>query len=118
MLIGRLGQDPIVMATNTGTSVCNISVATSKRWTDKEGQKQEKTEWHKVVVFGKQADNCEKFLNKGSQVYIEGELQTRQWEKEGVKQYTTEIVAQNVQFLDTKSSEDGRQNNPTNDIGF
>jgi len=79
--------------------VCNFSVATSESWADKSGEKQEKTEWHNVVVWGKTAENCGKYLSKGRQVYLEGSLQTRSWEKDGVKKYMTEINAQNVQFL-------------------
>jgi single-strand DNA-binding protein len=77
-----------------------LSVATSENWTDREGQKQERTEWHRVVVWGKQAELCGKYLSKGRQVYIEGRLQTRSWEdNQGQKRYTTEVVATNIQFL-------------------
>ena len=99
IIIGRLGQDPVVKTTPSGAVVCNFSVATSESWADKSGEKQEKTEWHNVVVWGKTAENCGKYLSKGRQVYLEGSLQTRSWEKDGVKKYMTEINAQNVQFL-------------------
>jgi single-strand DNA-binding protein len=100
ILIGHLGQDPEVRFTPSGAAVANFSVATNESWTDKSGTKQEKTEWHKIVVWGKTAEICQKYLKKGKQIYIEGKLQTRQWEnKEGKTQYTTEINAQHVQFL-------------------
>lgn len=101
ILLGRLGTDPETKQTNNGASVCNFSVATSETWNDKSsGEKKEKTEWHRIVVFGKLADLCGQYLSKGKQAYIEGKLQTRSWEnKDGVKMYTTEIVASTVQFM-------------------
>lgn len=106
ILIGNLGQDPEVRVTGTGQKVANFNIATTDRWTDKGGQKQEKTEWHRIVVWGPQAENCGQYLAKGRQVYIEGRLQTRQWDdKEGNKRYTTEVVAQRVQFLGGPSGE-------------
>ncbi|OGQ22455.1 MAG: single-stranded DNA-binding protein [Deltaproteobacteria bacterium RIFCSPLOWO2_02_FULL_44_10] len=100
ILIGNLGQDPEKKVTGSGQTVVHFSVATSERWNDKSGQKQEKTEWHRIVVWGQQAENCAQYLAKGRQAYIEGRLQTRQWEdKEGNKRYTTEVVAQRVLFL-------------------
>jgi single-strand DNA-binding protein len=100
ILVGRLGQNPEVRYTPSGAAVANFSVATNESWMDKSGQKQEKTEWHKVVVWGKTAENCGQFLTKGRQVYIEGRLQTRQWQdKDNQTKYTTEVQAQTVQFL-------------------
>ncbi len=100
ILIGRLGQDPEVRYTSNGGAVANFSLATSESWTDKQGQKQEKTEWHRIVVWGKMGELCGQYLSKGRQAYIEGRLQTREWtDKEGGKRYTTEVVAQSVQFL-------------------
>lgn len=100
MIIGNLGADPEVRYTKSGSAVSNLSVATNEKWTDKSGQRQERTEWHRVVVFGKTAENCSKYLKKGRQVYVEGRIQTNDWEdKDGNKRYTTEIVAQNVTFL-------------------
>lgn len=100
ILIGNLGADPEKRYTGTGLAVCNLRMATTDRWNDKEGNKQERTEWHRVVVYGAQAENCEKYLAKGRQVYVEGNLRTRQWEdKEGQTRYTTEVIAQRVQFL-------------------
>lgn len=100
ILIGNLGQNPELKMTGTGQGVCNLNIATNEAWTDKNGVKQEKTEWHRVVVFGKLAELCNQYLVKGRQVYLEGKLQTRQWQdKEGQTKYTTEVVAQTVQFL-------------------
>ncbi|MFU8804888.1 MAG: single-stranded DNA-binding protein [Bradymonadaceae bacterium] len=100
ILVGNLGADPELKSTKNGTSVCNFSLATNERWTDRNGQKQEKTEWHRIVVWDKQADSCAKYLTKGRTVYVEGRIETREWEdREGVKRYTTEIVASTVQFL-------------------
>ncbi len=100
MLIGNLGDDPEVRATPGGQSVATLRMATNERWTDKNGQQQERTEWHRVVVWGKQADQCKEYLHKGRQVYVEGRMQTREWQdKEGHRRFTTEVVAQRVQFL-------------------
>lgn len=100
MLIGNLGQDPEVRFTPAGQAVATFNIATSERWTDKAGQKQEKTEWHRIVVWGKTAENCKEYLSKGRPVFVEGRLQTREWtDKEGKKRYTTEVVANLVQFL-------------------
>lgn len=100
MLIGNLGRDPEIRYTQGGMAVVNFSIATSEQWNDKtSGERQERTEWHRIVVFGKQAEICEKYLSKGSSIYVEGRLQTRSWEKDGQTQYTTEIVASNFQFL-------------------
>jgi len=100
LLIGRLGNNPEIRYTNTGTAVANFNLATSESWNDKTGQKQERTEWHRVVVWGKLAELCEKYLAKGRQCFVEGRLQTRSWDdKDGNKRYTTEIVANIVQFL-------------------
>jgi single-strand DNA-binding protein len=109
-LIGRLGQDPEVRKLPNGDSVANISLATSKKWRDKtSGEQKEKTEWHRVVVFGKLADICGEYLRKGSQAYFEGELETRQWEKDGEKRYTTEIRCDEMIMLDGKSDAAPRQ---------
>lgn len=103
ILVGRLGQAPELKTLPSGNSVCNFSIATSESWLDKNTkQKQEKTEWHRVTVYGKVADNCDKFLDKGSQVYVEGKITTRSWETDkGEKRYSTEINANTVQFLST-----------------
>jgi len=100
ILIGNLGQNPEIKYTPNGQAICNLSIATNESWTDKNGQKQEKTEWHRVVVFGKLAELCSQYLQKGRQAYIEGKLQTRSWQdKDNQTRYTTEVVAQSVQFL-------------------
>jgi len=93
IIVGTCGQDPETRHLPNGNAVTNISVATSENWTDKQsGQKVEKTEWHRVCLFGKVAEIAGEYLRKGSQVYIEGKLQTREWEKDGIKRYTTEII--------------------------
>ena len=111
ILVGNLGQDPEVRHTAGGEAVANFSLATNEKWTDKAGKKEERVEWHKIVVWGKLAELCGQYLKKGRKAYIEGKLQTRQWKnKEDVTQYTTEIVAQQVQFLDSGDRE--RQEQP------
>ena len=100
ILVGRLGQDPELKYTPSGVAVSNFSVATNESWVDKQGQKQERTEWHRIVVWNKLAELCNNYLAKGRQVYLEGRLQTRQWQdNQGQTRYTTEIQAQTVQFL-------------------
>lgn len=101
ILLGRLGQDPELKFTPSGAAVCNFSLATSESWTDKtSGQKQERTEWHRITVWGKLAELCNQYLSKGRQAFVEGALQTRQWDdKDGNKRYTTEIKATAVQFI-------------------
>lgn len=101
ILIGNLGADPELRYTPNGNRpVCNLRIATSDSYKDKAGVKQERTEWHSITVWGDQAENCNKYLAKGRTVYVEGRLQTRQWDdKEGIKRYSTDIVADRVQFL-------------------
>ncbi len=129
IIIGRLGSDPEVKTISTGNTVTRLSLATSETWLDKEGQKQERTEWHRVVVWGKLAELCGKYLAKGRQAYVEGRLQTRSWEdQQGQKKYTTEVVATSVQFLGStqgasqdggyaQSSGGGSSSNPFDDFG-
>ena len=106
MLIGRLGQDPEIRYTQSGSSVANVTIATNDYWTDKQGGKQERTEWHSLVLWGKLADLAQSYLKKGSQVYVEGRLQTRDWEdQQGQKHYKTEVVVTTMQFLDSKMSD-------------
>lgn len=108
ILIGNLGRAPEVRFTPGGQAVANFSIATSDKWTDKNGQKQERTEWHRIVVWGKLAELCGQYLTKGRQCYVEGRLQTREWvDKEGRKNYTTEVVAQTVQFLGGRGEDAG-----------
>lgn len=106
IILGRLGQDPELKYTPSGAAVCNFSLATSETWNDKNsGQKQEKTEWHRVVVWGKLAELCNQYLAKGRQAFVEGKLQTRAWDdKSGQKRYTTEINATTVQFIGGQAS--------------
>ncbi len=100
ILIGNLGRDPEMRYTQGGTAVCQLNLATTRVYTNKSNDRVEETEWHRVVVWGKQAESCEKYLSKGRQVYIEGRLQTRNYDdKDGNKKYITEIVADAVQFL-------------------
>ncbi len=108
ILVGNLGRDPELRYTQGGQAVANFSLATSESFNDKSGQRQERTEWHRIVVWGKVAENCAQYLAKGRTVYVEGRIQTREWEnKEGQKQRTTEIVAQTVQFLGGPRGEGG-----------
>ncbi len=113
ILVGTCGQDPETRYTANGNAITNLSLATSESWTDKQsGQKVEKTEWHRVALFGKVAEIAGEYLRKGSQVYIEGKLQTREWEKDGIKRYTTEIIVDmrgTMQLLGGKP-QDGQQN--------
>jgi len=100
ILVGNLGRDPELRYIQSGQAVANFTLATNDRWRDKEGNNQERTEWHRIVVWGKSAENCAQYLQKGRSVYVEGRLQTREWEdKDGNKRQTTEVVAQAVQFL-------------------
>ena len=108
IILGRLGQDPELKYTPGGAAVCNFSLATSENWTDKSGQKQEKTEWHRIVVWGKLAELCNQYLTKGRQAFVEGKLQTRSWEdSNGQKKYMTEINASTVQFIGGASATTG-----------
>ncbi|GGK09811.1 single-stranded DNA-binding protein [Pseudomonas matsuisoli] len=111
ILVGTCGQDPETRYLPSGNAVTNLSLATSEQWTDKQtGQRVEKTEWHRVVLFGKVAEIAGEYLRKGSQVYIEGKLQTREWEKDGVKRYSTEIVVDmqgTMQLLGGRNSNEG-----------
>ena len=106
-LIGHLGTDPEVRYTGTGTPVANFSLATTERWTDKSGKKQERTEWHRIVVWGTQGENCGTYLRKGRQVFVDGKIQTREWEdtNNGQRRFTTEIIAQDVKFLGSAPAE-------------
>ena len=104
ILVGNLGQDPEVRFTAGGAAVTTLSLATSESWKDKEsGQDQEKTEWHRVVLWNRLAENAGEYLKKGSKVYIEGQLQTRKWEQDGQTRYTTEVIGRDMQFLDSRA---------------
>ena len=103
ILVGNLGADPELRHTSSGSAVVNVSVATSEQWKDKNtGERQERTEWHRVVFFQRLAEIVEQYLHKGSKVYVEGQLRTRSWEQDGVKRYSTEIVAREMQMLDSR----------------
>lgn len=110
ILIGRLGKDPEVHQTTTGHLVCKLSLATSESWKDQDGQKQERTEWHRVSAWGRLAEICGQYLAKGRQAYIEGKLQTNEYtDKDGILRYSTEIVAQSVQFLGSNNTQQEQQ---------
>lgn len=116
-IIGNVGSDPEMKYTASGQAVANFSVATNESWTSKDGQKQERTEWHRIVAWGRLAEICGQYLSKGRPVYIEGSIRTRQWEdKEGNTRYTTEINARDLQFLGSGSEgepDNQQQNNPS-----
>jgi len=116
ILIGNLGRDPEVRYMPSGDAVANITIATTETWKDKAGEKQEQTEWHRVAMFGKTAEIAGEYLKKGSQVYIEGKLQTRKWtDKEGQERYTTEIRADRMQMLGSRSGGSERMAPPEDD---
>ncbi|MEL7368446.1 MAG: single-stranded DNA-binding protein [Myxococcota bacterium] len=107
-LIGNLGADPEVRYTSSGSAVANFSVATTEVWNDRNGERQERTEWHRIVVWGKQAEHCGEYLRKGRSVHVEGKIQTRSWDdRDGNKRYTTEVVANSVTFLGSRSEGGG-----------
>ena len=119
ILVGNLGGDPETRYMPSGGAVTNVTLATSETWKDKQtGQQQERTEWHRIVLFNKLGEIAGQYLKKGSKVYIEGSLRTRQWEKDGVKRYTTEIVASDMQMLDSRGSEGGYQPAQSQQGGF
>ena len=128
MIIGRLGADPELRYTQGGQPVCSLRIATDESYTDKDGNRVERTEWHSVAVFGKTADHCNQFLRKGSLVYVEGKLFTRKWQdQKGQDRYTTEIRAERVQFLEKRENgpqkpaqrkERGSEQNNMDDIPF
>lgn len=101
-LIGRLGQNPDLKTLDGGNTVCNFSLATSDKWTNKSGQKQEKTTWHRITAWGKLAEICGKYLTKGSLCYVEGKISERQYDKDGETRSVTEIIINNMQMLDSK----------------
>jgi single-strand DNA-binding protein len=109
ILIGNLGRDPEVRSTPSGQPVASFSMATSRRWKDKNGNKQEETEWHNIVVWGKQAEIAGQYLKKGKQIYLEGRLQTRSWDdkQSGEKKYRTEVVCDNFQMLGQRGDSEG-----------
>ncbi len=118
ILVGHLGRDPEVRYTADGRAVANFSIATSDEWTDKDtGEKKQRTEWHRIVAWGRLGEICGEYLSKGRQVYVEGKIQTRSWEKDGITRYTTEIVASDVQFLGGRdSAREGMPPGDTSDL--
>lgn len=110
ILVGRLGGDPETKAAGN-TTATRFSIATSETW-EKNGQKQERVEWHKITVWGKMGESCQKYLKKGRQAYIEGKLQTDSWEDNGVKKWSTSVIAQTVQFLGSADSSGGQREDP------
>ncbi len=119
IIVGRLGQEPEIRSTNSGQQVCTLNIATSETWM-KDGKKEEKTEWHRVVLWGKQAEIAHKYLKKGRLIYIEGKLQTRAWQdQQGQKRHTTEILANSMQFLESmNSSRDDNNPPPVEDSNY
>ena len=104
MIIGRLGRDPELRYSQSGSPVCTLNIATDESYTDRDGNRVDRAEWHRVVVFQKAAENCSQYLTKGSLVFVEGSLQTRKWQdQQGQDRFVTEIKAQRVQFLDRKA---------------
>jgi len=124
MVIGNLGNDPDVRYTQSGTPVATFSIATSERWKDKDGQMQETTEWHKIVVWRALAEVCREYLKKGDKVYIEGKMQTRKWQdSDGNDRFMTEIIARNMEMLGKKHGESlpnpvPNEENPKDEVPF
>ena len=118
MIIGRLGRDPELRYSQAGAPMTTLNVATDESYTDREGNKVDRTEWHRVVVFQRAAENCANYLSKGSLVFVEGNLQTRKWQdQQGQDRYTTEIRAQRVQFLDRRGESAGGEGGPRTEGG-
>lgn len=107
-IYGNITRDPELKSLNSGSSVCSFSVATNRTWKNKDGEKQESTDYHNIVAFGRTAENIAQYLRKGSSIYVEGRLQTRSYEKDGQKRYVTEVVADNVQFGPKRASQERR----------
>ena len=120
ILVGNLGRDAEMKHTPSGAAVSSFSLATTEKWTGKDGQKQEKTEWHRCVLWGKTAEAVSQYLTKGKQVYVEGRLETRQWEKDGQKHYSTEIKVDNVVLLGggDRASQPVADSASSSDIGW
>ena len=108
ILIGHLGQDPEARTLDNGNTVVNFSLATSEKWKDKQGEQQQHTEWHKITLWGKLAEICASYLKKGHPVYLEGKLKTRSYEQDGIKKYSTEILANNMTMLGSQGNSQGQ----------
>ena len=106
ILIGNLGNDPDYRQTSNGTQVTRCSLATNRVWTNESGEKQQRTEWHRVVFFRRLAEIASQYLKKGMLIYVEGSLRTNEWEKDGVKRYTTEVIVENMQMLGSRTMQD------------
>ena len=118
-IIGRLGRDPELKYSQNGAAICRLNVATDESYTDREGKRVQKAEWHSVVVFQKAAEHCSQYLSKGSLVFVEGSLSTREWQdQQGQKRYSTEIKAQRVQFLDKKDGGKPSSSLPSESYGM
>jgi single-strand DNA-binding protein len=114
ILVGNLGRDPDIRLTSAGQTVANFSIATNERWTAQNGERVERTEWHRVVAWGRLAEICAEYLCRGRQIYVEGRLQTREWEdRDGILRYTTEVVAQDIQFLGRPGGHQQASDEPT-----
>lgn len=119
ILVGRLGKDPETRFTSSGIAVCNFSVATSERYKDRDGDSKERTEWHRITAWGKLAEICGEFLEKGKLVYIEGSIETRKYtDKQGVEKYSTEIRARSMQMLSGKSEGGGGNHSHDDEYSF
>ena len=123
ILVGRLGRDPEVRYTGSGQAVANLSLATAERFKDKQGEYQERTEWHRITAWGRLAEIVQQYTHKGSMIYVEGRIETRKYEKDGVERYSTEIVAQSIQLLGSKGDNGSGQESDaaeveTDDIPF
>ena len=114
ILVGNLGKDPELKYTPSSVAVCTFSLATTEKWTDKDGNKQEKTDWHNIKIWRKQAEIAAEYLKKGSSVYIEGKIETRSWEQDGQKRYMTEIIADRFQMLGGKGNSSEKPDNSQN----
>jgi len=116
IILGNLGADPELRTSPSGVTSCRLSIATSMNWTDKSsGEKKEKTEWHRVVFFGRSAEVIDQYLKKGQQLYLEGRLQTSKYEKDGVERYSTDIIGESFNFISGSSSNSSESNNQFND---
>ena len=114
ILVGNLGKDPELKYTPSSVAVCTFSLATTEKWTDKDGNRQEKTDWHNIKIWRKQAEIAAEYLKKGSSVYIEGKIETRSWEQDGQKRYMTEIIADRFQMLGGKGNSSEKPDNSQN----
>ena len=118
ILVGRLGNDPEMKSTQSGSAIANLSIATSETWNDKQGQRQERTEWHRVVFYDRLAELCGRFLSKGRQVYIEGKIQTRKWtDQQGQTRYSTEVIGREMKFLGERGASGDSAGNYNRGVG-